>query len=353
MFEFLFARKKPRVVTLDGLDRRVEAQPKETLLKAALREGVRFPNDCRVGGCGACKCRLLEGKVDELTESAYVLSKEELAQGYVLACQSVPKTDVRIAVDGLALGRPIHERIVAGGRILRRRALTHDIAEIVVKTERKIAYTAGQYARLASPSLGDVERSYSFARACPAGGTDELTFFVREVPSGALSPFLVRGAAIGAEVRVAGPDGSFGLNDSARPILAIAGGSGLAPILALLEDAARTKCSRAVVVLFGARAQRDLYELETLETMRRSWNGSFTVVPVLSQEPDTSGWAGERGLLTDHIERHLDAEAEAYVCGPPPMIDTAIVELERFGLRSNRIFADKFLDLSHLEKRVA
>ncbi len=353
MFEFLFGRKKPCIVTLDGLDRPVEAQPKETLLKAALREGVPFPNDCRVGGCGACKCRLLEGKVDELTESAYVLTKEELTQGYVLACQSVPKTDVRIAVDRLAQGRSSHERVLATGRVARRRALTHDVAEVVVKMDRKIIYGAGQYARLTCPSLGDVERSYSFARACPDGGTDELTFFVREVPGGALSPFLVRGAAVGTELRVEAPDGAFALNASSKPILAIAGGSGLAPILAVLEDAARTKCSRSVVVLFGARTQEDLYALETLEAMRRSWNGPFAVVPVLSQEPESSAWTGARGLLSAHLDRHVDAEAEAYLCGPPPMIDAAVSELRRLGLRSDQIFADKFLDLSHLEKKVA
>ncbi|MFO0696767.1 MAG: 2Fe-2S iron-sulfur cluster binding domain-containing protein [Polyangiales bacterium] len=353
MFDFLFGKKKARTLTIEGVDSPISLDGKETILKAALREGIRFPNDCRVGGCGTCKCRLVEGKVDELTESAYVLSAEDLEKGYVLACQSVPKTSVKIVVDRLETGAASHPVIQAKGTIARRRPLTHDIAELVVSLDRPITYTAGQYARLSVPSIGEADRSYSFARACPSGGTSEVSFFVREVPGGMLSPFLAKGACEGASVVVEGPFGDFRLHTSARPILAIAGGSGLAPIRALLEDAASTKCDRPVVFLFGARTQADLYEVDAIEAIRRSWSGPFVFVPVLSHEPADSAWQGARGLVTSQIEPHVDAGAEAYLCGPPPMIDAAIAELERFGLRADRIFFDKFLDQSHLAKKVA
>ena len=90
---------EPRQITIEGIDQPIDLQDKETLLHAALRNGVPFPNRCRVGACATCKCQLLEGKVRELTESAYVVSKEELDQGFILVCQSVPQTDIRVKVE--------------------------------------------------------------------------------------------------------------------------------------------------------------------------------------------------------------------------------------------------------------
>ena len=311
MLDFLFGKKQPARITIDGLEAALEARPKETVLGAALREGLRFPNDCRVGGCGTCKCRLVEGKVEERTDKAYVLSAEELRAGYILACQSVPKGTVRIAVDGLADATDERPVVNLRGRVAARRELTHDTAEITVALEGSLAYTAGQYARLSMPGLVDESRCYSFARAPRStGGDSELVFFVREVPGGAMSPRLVRDDVVGNEVRVEGPFGDFRLRDAKGPLVAVAGGSGLAPILALLEDALAHKVSRPVVLLFGARTEADLYALDPIETLRFSWPAPFTFVPVLSHEREGSAWQGARGLVTEHLERHLDAGAQ-------------------------------------------
>ncbi len=355
MLDFLFGNKTaPRTITIDGRTTPFDARRGETILDAAVREGLHFPNDCRVGGCGTCKCRLLSGKVHERTDKAYVLTKAELRAGYVLACQSVPKTDIRVAVDGLEAGAPAHPIVVTEGVVASRRALSHDIAELTVRVDTPLVYTAGQYARVSIRAAPDTSRSYSFARAPRASGADdELVFYVREVPGGALSPTLVRADVVGTRVRVEGPFGDFRLREGNAPVFAVAGGSGLAPVRALLEGLVQKRLARPVAVLFGARTEADLYEVGAIEALARSAAAPFTFVPVLSHEPVASSWRGARGLVTEHFAAHLDANAEAYLCGSPAMIDAAVAELERFGLRSDRIFYDAFTDQSHLAKRVA
>lgn len=351
MLDFLFgAKKTPRSIAIVDRALPIVAGPKETILEAALREGMRFPNDCRVGGCGTCKCRLVEGKVHERTDKAYVLSREELAAGYVLACQSVPKTDVRIALDGRAQALPSHPVVRTEGVIATRRMLTRDIVELVVEVRDAVVYTAGQYARITLPGLPGESRAYSFARA-PGSGR-ELVFYVREVPGGAVSPSLVHGR--GADrVLVEGPFGDFHLREGVAPVFALAGGSGLAPVRAILEDLVRQKVARDVTLLFGARTQDDLYELDALAALGRSSLASFRILPVLSHEPAASGFRGARGLVTEHIAAHLDPRSDAYLCGPPAMIDAAIDVLGRHGVRRERIAFDAFTDKSTAPKATA
>jgi 3-phenylpropionate/trans-cinnamate dioxygenase ferredoxin reductase subunit len=345
----LFKSAQPKTVHIEGLSAPLQVNPKETILQAALRQGVRFPHSCRVGGCASCKCQLKSGKVKELTESAYVLSDQELADGYVLACQAVPKTDLAIRVDNLGSG-PTHPVIRSAGVITQVQRYTHDIVELVVTLDEPMAYAAGQYALLSVPGLIEEPRSYSFASAPLQGGNRTLHFFVRAVPGGLMSNWAQQHNRIGASVRVEGPFGDFYLRESAQPILCIAGGSGLAPIKALLEDALAFKCPRPVTFLFGARTQRDLYCLDEIQTLAREWAGDFRFVPVLSEEPADSDWSGARGLVTDHIDAHLQPHSQIYMCGPPAMLDAAEAQLRTRDIPAEEIFSDKFLDKSALAK---
>ena len=200
----------------------VLVEPRETVLQAALRSGIDFPNSCRVGGCGACKCQLTAGAVKELTETGYLLSQEEIDQGYILACQSVPRSDVRITVDLASRpGRVVEGHIVAQERV------THDITRLQVQLAAPLAYRAGQFARL---TLDGVTRCYSFAT--PASDDGAVSFFVRKVPGGALSSRVHDLDLVGRDVRVEGPAGVFWLRPADAPMLLVAGGSGPAPILA-------------------------------------------------------------------------------------------------------------------------
>lgn len=336
MFAFL-TKKKPITAHINAQP--IVVQPRETLLQAALREGINFPHSCRVGGCASCKCKLVNGKVKELTEAGYILSDEDLDQGYILACQSVPQTDVSIEVD---LGSQQARRRV-GGRVVSQDKLTHDITRLRVQLDEALAYKAGQFADISIESLSGVSRSYSFAT--PVQPDSQVSFFVRRVPGGVFSSAINDGNVVGQSVTIDGPAGDFWLRPSDAPILLVAGGSGLAPVLALLKDAVAHGVSRPVALLFGAREERDLYALDEVQEIARQWRGPFKFIPVLSAAAADASWRGERGLVIDKIPMVLAAGTHAYLCGPPPMIDSAVALLKLHGIKPEHIHADRFTTL--------
>ncbi len=321
----------------------------QSVLEAALAQGIAFPHSCTVGTCGSCKCTLKNGKIREIQNFGYVLSAEELRANIILACQAAPKSDLTLTVDGLTRKQLTPPEDFAG-KILRVTDATHDIKQVTIVLDRPLKFDGGQYAQL---TIDDVygARAYSIANAPQPGGCLELEFYIRHVPGGMFTDLLFGADFVGKIVKVHGPSGNFWLRESRAPLLAIAGGSGLAPLLSLLNAAAARNVGRPCVLLFGARAQRDLYAQAELAALARNWNGAFEFVPVLSDEPTNSGWAGARGLVTDAILEKVRAlagtDSEAYLCGPPPMIDAAIPVLHALGLVTANIHFDKFLDGSH------
>lgn len=321
----------------------------QSILEAALAQGIAFPHSCTVGTCGSCKCRLVSGKIREITNFGYILSAEELQGDIILACQAAAKTDVELDVPGLEKKR-LHPSGDFTGTITATEDLTHDIKRVTLSLDRPIKFDAGQYAHLAVDEIFGA-RAYSFAMPPQTDGTGEVAFFIRHVPGGVFTDLLFSGGLDGKTLKVHGPSGNFWLRESRAPIIAIAGGSGLAPLVSILEYALATNVGRPTVVLFGARTQADLYALDRIEAIAGAWNGSFNFIPVLSDEPGDSGWTGARGLVTEHIAAHASDlasdQTEAYLCGPPPMIDAAMPELAALGLTENHIHFDKFLDGSH------
>jgi NAD(P)H-flavin reductase/ferredoxin len=320
-------------------DELVTVEPGETLLQAALRSGIDFPSSCRVGGCGTCKCQLKRGKVRELTETGYLLTAEEIDAGYVLACQSVPETDVHVDV---ALADRLAGAVA--GTIVEQARLTHDITRITVQLGVPYTYKAGQFANLSLDTLAGVTRSYSFG--APRRDDGKVEFCIRKVPGGKLSTLVAEHELAGTSVRVSPPQGDFWLRPGDAPLLMVAGGSGLPPILAMLEDAAVRGVSRPVTLLFGARTQRDLYDLERIEALRQRWAGELRFVPVLSDATADGAWTGARGLVTDKIAELLQADSSAYLCGPPAMIDAARGLLESLGVARRHIYFDRFTTLA-------
>jgi NAD(P)H-flavin reductase/ferredoxin len=329
-------QSKKRFVSAQINDQPITVNAGETVLQAALRHGIEFPNSCRVGGCGTCKCRLTTGKVKELTETGYLLTADEIDRGYILACQSVPRSDVGIAVD---LSQRASQRTVSG-RVVEQRKLTHDITHLRVQLDEPMPYKAGQFANISIEGQQGAGRSYSFA--VPARDDGQVSFFVRKVPGGHFSSLVNDQDVVGRSVRVDGPFGDFWLRPSDAPLLLVAGGSGLAPILAILQEALSAGVARSVTLLFGAREERDLYALEEIEAIAREWRGSFRFVPVLSAAADDAGWAGERGLVTEKIPGLLEPGSHALLCGPPAMIDGAIALLRDQGVPRQRIYFDRF-----------
>ena len=306
------------------------------MLRAALRQGIEFPNSCRVGGCGTCKCRLTTGKVKELTETGYLLTADEIDQGYILACQSVPRSDIGIAVD---LAATASQRSVTG-RVVAQRKVTHDITSLSVQLDSPMPYKAGQFANIGLEGMEGVVRSYSFS--APARDDMQVSFLVRKVPGGRFSSVVHDEDVVGRAIRVEGPAGDFWLRPSDAPLVLVAGGSGLAPILAILQEALAAGVSRSVTLLFGAREARDLYAMAEIEAIAAQWRGGFNFVPVLSAAGDDATWKGERGLVTEKIPALLEPGSHALLCGPPAMIDSAVTVLREQGVRREHIHFDRF-----------
>ena len=349
MFGF-FSRKGPNKATIKPCDTTIEVSPNDNLLKAALNSGLPWPHNCRVGSCGQCRCRLLKGKIKPLNDFSYVLSAEELDSGVILACQSSLRSDVEIEVmldqSVSALSKPKSIQ----GVILRSQELTHDILEIEIELDEEMPkYLAGQYAELSVPGIIDRPRSYSFAKSPDKETTGHVSFFVRHVPEGEMSGWLHQANRQGHRVNVTGPYGTFWLRESRAPMLCIAGGSGMAPIKALLEQVSMQGFNRHVTYIFGARTHDDLFCLNEMDQIKLLGNGHFNFIPVLSREPDESDWEGLRGNCTDILtSSSLDlANTHAYLCGPPGMIDSAIECLTKAGVCNEHIFYDKFLDSSN------
>ncbi len=343
----LFAGAAPQVAHVNPWGAEFAVSPSQTLLEAALAQNIPFPHNCTVGTCGSCKCRLTGGQVSAITDFGYTLSAEELAAGYILACQARLKS--RITVEVETAGDNLPQPATYTGQITSQHPLTHDILAVTVTLDRAMPYIAGQYASLALPGLA--ARSYSFAAAPERAGKRALTFYIRTVPGGAFTGQLFAGALQNTSLEVTGPHGHFFLRGGDGPIICMAGGSGLAPLLSLLHDARKNRLRRRCVLLFGARTQADLYALDQIEEIKTTWPADFTFLPVLSDEPASSGWSGRRGFFTGMLGEFIPppqaASTQAYMCGPPPMIDAAITALTTLGLPLEAIHYDKFTDSSH------
>ncbi len=343
MFSFL---KKPELnkVTLVSEARTLLVARDKTLLEAMLAEGLAMPHDCKVGSCGTCKFKLLDGRIRELSPSALALERDDLTAGYRLACQALPRSDLTIALDAPLSSQQAVENYSA--TIIAAPRLCPDIINLIVELDRPLSFTPGQYADLSAPGI-DGPRSYSFAFAPKAVSCLQLQFHVRHVPGGTFTDWLFGGERIGTQLMVAAPYGEFHLKTSTAPMLCIAGGSGLAPIMAILQEALAIGTKRPVFLLYGARSQAHLYCLDEIGELKAAWNGPFEFIPVLSEESPDSPWEGARGLVTQQIAEIPDrAQCEAYLCGPPAMVDLAEEELLKAGVSRHSISADRFLDRS-------
>lgn len=341
---FSFFDNKERQLVVNG-SAPMTLVKKETVLDASLKAGLNVPHSCRVGGCGTCKCRVIEGKVKEFTDSSYLLTKQELQEGYVLACQSALKSD-NVVVD--FPGWNLDSKSVLGS-VKAITELTHDIFEVTVSLNEKIEFNAGQYIKLAPSSGGIPARCYSFSHAPCADGDTEVSFFIRQVPNGKLSNWVTQNIAIDEAIIADGPMGDFFLRDSATPVVCIAGGSGLAPILSVLEGALASHAAitkQPVQIFLGVRQQRDLYGQQRIQAIAEKWHAEVEFIPVLSAEPDDSDWQGKRGMVTDHLPEQFANGTHAYLCGPPPMLDAAMDELVKKNVDMGDIYFDKFSDQS-------
>jgi toluene methyl-monooxygenase electron transfer component len=351
MFSF-FSSKGPFKVKVTGVNKEFSVEKGDNLLKAALDNKLAWPHNCRVGSCGECRCRLVNGKIKPLSDFSYVLNSEEMDSGMILACQTSLRSDVEIEVKIENPSEPISKPETVGGKIISTNPLTHDILEVTIQVDKQFPkYLAGQYAEIVVPGIINKPRSYSFAKSPDNEQKNQVSFYIRHVPNGEFTTWLHTENREDAKVSITGPFGSFWLRKSPKKIICIAGGSGMAPIKALLEQMTREGMGQEVTYLFGARTQKDLYCINEMEEITKLSDGKFKFIPVLSQEPENSDWTGLRGYAVSHINFTEDfaSNTHAYMCGPPAMIDSAIEIFNKKGLSNDYIFYDKFLDASTIQ----
>ena len=324
-------------------DKKLTVTGGRSLLNSLKEHQIFIPSACGGrGSCGLCKVTVLEGAGALLPTETPWLTPEEQKANVRLSCQVKVKRDLRIRIpEALFSVRQYTTQVVGLSD------LTHDIKEVRLKLVEPsaITFTAGQYIQIEVPpyELTDepVYRAYSLSSG-PAE-TGEIELEIRYVPNGICTTYVHKHLKVGDSVTINGPYGDFRLQPTEREIICIAGGSGMAPIKSLLLEMERTGNQRPCRYFFGARTKRDLFMVERMRQLERSLP-NFRFIPALSAPEPGDAWDGDTGLITEVMGRHVQnaAEAEAYLCGSPLMIDACIPVLRAKGMPEANIFFDKF-----------
>ncbi|MNZ51612.1 Benzoate 1,2-dioxygenase electron transfer component [compost metagenome] len=322
----------------DGVTRFIEASGHETVADAAYRQGINIPLDCRDGACGTCKCKAESGRYDlgdNFIEDA--LSADEIAEGYVLTCQMRAESDcvVRIPASSQLCKT---EQASFQAAISDVRQLSASTIALSIKGEslNRLAFLPGQYVNLTVPG-SDQSRAYSFSSLQKDG---EVSFLIRNVPGGLMSSFLTSLAKAGDNMSLAGPLGSFYLRPIQRPLLLLAGGTGLAPFTAMLEKVAEQGSEHPLHLIYGVTNDFDLVELDRLHALAaRIPNFTFSAC-VANPESHYP----QKGYVTQHIEpRHLnEGDVDVYLCGPPPMVEAVSQYIREQGITPANFYYEKF-----------
>ncbi|MEQ1440123.1 2Fe-2S iron-sulfur cluster-binding protein [Fontimonas sp. SYSU GA230001] len=327
-----------RRVYLEGRPQSFEVEAGETVLQAGLRSHLALPFGCQSGGCASCRVRVLRGRV-EYPFPPPALSAAEIDAGYILMCLARPTSDLVIDLHQPAELESMRPRKLPC-RVQSRQWLAHDVLGLTLKLPRDsgFRYMPGQYIDL----LLDDGKRRSFSIAC-APGTDTLELHIRVTPGGKFAQWAAHEMPERAILRFEGPLGAFYLHeDSSRPVLMMAGGTGIAPIHAMLQDIfARPAFARPLHLFWGVRAQRDLY----LDARLRQWaaaHAGFRYTPVLSAAD--AGWTGASGLVHEAVLReHPDLRGfEAYLSGPPVMVRAGKDAFLKAGVDADHLFYDSF-----------
>jgi NAD(P)H-flavin reductase/ferredoxin len=327
----------------DGRSESILADENDTIYMACLRNKIRILTDCLEGACATCKGHCVEGEYDMDDVSDEALSAEEAAQREVLTCQMHVRSDcviefpyeAKLAIK--AEPRSWNCRVTAVEKISST-VQRLDIAPEDSNTEPPV-FLSGQYVHLAVPGT-DETRSYSFAN--PPHETGTFSFFIKILEQGAMSDYVRDRAQPGDKIQMTGPFGHFYLRNPERPVLMVAGGTGLAPMLSMFDHMIETgMTSQPVHLLVGANEQGELFHLDVLEDYKSKGISLTTEIAVVE---GNEGWAGETGHVTALLRDALIAGGvDVYLCGPPPMIEAAESWLSDKGVDDKLVHAEKFL----------
>jgi CDP-4-dehydro-6-deoxyglucose reductase, E3 len=334
-------------VTIVPSGRQFEMHRDETVLSAALQAGIGLPYGCKDGACGSCKCKLQEGRVIHGAHQIKALSAEEEAAGYMLSCCATPQTDLVIeARQVVGLGDHPVQKMPTRVSSISRPAPDVAVLRLQLPASHSFGYRAGQFVEFILKDGS--RRSYSMANAPhtladPASGGIEL--HIRHMPGGLFTDH-VFGAMKEKEIlRMEGPLGTFFVReDSQRPIVLLASGTGFAPIKAIIEHLRFKHNTRPVQLYWGCRSRADLY-LHAWAEQQAAELPWLHYTPVLSNALPQDAWQGRTGLVHQAVLADWpDLSAhEVYACGAPVMVDAARKDFTALaGLPPEHFFADAF-----------
>lgn len=329
----------------DGSHREMLVQPDQSVLEAAEENGIAIVNECQSGICGTCVATCTAGEYEMgRTEG---LSEVERDARKVLTCQTFPKSDCVISVEYPADDNAA--RLITGTGIVtfvRQVSPTTAILGVDVSGMEPLAYKAGQFAQLRVPGT-DTWRNYSYAH--PADGRRELEFIIRLLPDGVMSNYLRDRAKPGDRISLRGSKGSFYLRPVVRPVVLVAGGTGLSAILAMAQSLVADP-GQPVHLLYGVTDAQDLCKLDELEDLRRRIPG--LEVHTIVARPDAA-WDGPVGFVTDLLTEDMagDGDADVYLCGPAPMVEATRAWLAERNIHRVGLYYEKFVPSGAARRR--
>ncbi len=330
-------------VTIRGSGRAFLVREGETVLSAALRQGVMLPYSCKNGTCASCKGQLISGQVDYPFHPPMALDETDKAGGGILCCQASPKTDLTIAVREIEAVRDIQIRTLPA-RVILKEYLSSTVVRLLLQLPKsqRLQFLSGQYIDILLP--GGKRRAFSIASSSQQEATLEL--HIRHVDGGGFTSFVFDELKEKGILRLEGPLGTFFIrhDQPQRPIIMMGGGTGFAPLKAMVEELLAKNNRRPVMLYWGVRNREELY----LDELPRRWQQThehIRYIPVLSEPRPEDRWTGATGLvhqcvLADHGASICDFDV--YMSGPPIMIDSARHAFVESGLPEERLFYDSF-----------
>ena len=321
----------------DGASRRMEGQCGESVVQAASNAGLGLLTDCSNGKCGTCAANVVSGSIELGEYDRAVLPDSDRQDGGILCCVSRIVEPCVIELPYELAEAMAEEPSPMSGRIVALRQVATETMLLEVEVENEVDFQPGQYMRL-RPEGAEDWRSYSMA--CTSGSR-RLRFYIRIVEGGCFSSWLTQSAHIGSVLELSEPHGSFFLRKEARPRLFIAGGTGLAPFLSMLESIVQDPLEKEIstTLLIGVRSGTHLFALDQLGELRDKWptlqvNYAAESDPI---EPCHTGYATD--LITD---LGVDPSTRVYLCGPPAMVEAGRSAVEAVGLARRDMLCERF-----------
>jgi benzoate/toluate 1,2-dioxygenase reductase subunit len=323
----------------DGVTRFISCNEGEKLSDAAYRQKVNIPLDCRDGACGTCRGFCESGDYD-LPESSYIedaLTPEEAAERQILGCQMKPKSDCVVKIPASSAACKTGSSSFPG-KIAQVEKLSDSTIRFSIELDDPSALTflPGQYVNVQIPGT-DLTRAYSFSSP---PGSAIASFVVRNVPNGRMSQYLSDAAKPGEAISFAGPNGSFYLREIKRPVLFLAGGTGIAPFLSMLDHLVVAGSAQPIKLVFGVTNDIDLVALEKLDAIKSKLPGFEYRTVVASSESAHD----RKGYVTEHIESDWlnGGDVDVYLCGPIAMVDAVRNWLNSTGITPSNFLFEKF-----------